>query len=157
MATRSEIKVELTGVHLCCQGCVNAVDAALRNVEGVNSRCDMENGTVTFTAGDAAAAREALDSFAAAGFYGTTDNQDLAMKPVGEVPSGKVSGVRVSGIHNCCGPCCDAIKGAIAAVDGVTGDTAKPRATTFDVTGEFLAAALVKALNDAGFSAQVTQ
>ena len=47
MATRNEIKVELTGVHLCCQGCVNAADAALRSVEGVNSRCDMENGTIT--------------------------------------------------------------------------------------------------------------
>ena len=157
MATRTEIKVELTGVHLCCQGCVNAVDAALRNVEGVDSHCHTEDGTVTFTAGDTTAAREALDSLAAAGFYGSTDNQDLAMKPVGKVPSGKVSSLRVSGVHNCCGPCCDAIKGAIASVDGVTGDTAKPRATTFDVTGEFLVAALVKALNDAGFSAQVTQ
>jgi len=157
MATRTEIKMKLTGVHLCCQGCVNAVDAALMNVEGVNSRCDMENGTVTFTAGDAAAAREALDSLAAAGFYGSTDNPDLAMKPVGEVPGGKVRSLRVSGIHNCCGPCCDAIKGAIATVDGVTGDTAKPRATTFEVTGEFLPIALVKALNGAGFSAQVMQ
>ena len=117
----------------------------------------MENGTVTFTAGDAAAARKALDSLAAAGFYGRTDDQRLAMKPVGEVPHGKVNGLRVSGIHNCCGPCCDAIKGAIATVDGVTGDTAKPRATTFEVTGDFHAAALVKALNDAGFSAQVKQ
>ena len=65
--TNTETKIELTGVHLCCEGCVNAVDAALMDVEGVNSRCDMENGTVTFTAGDAAAAREALDSLAAAG------------------------------------------------------------------------------------------
>jgi len=39
----------------------------------------------------------------------------------------------------------------------VTGDTAKPRSTTFEVTGDFHADALVKALNDAGFSAQVTQ
>ena len=155
MATRSEIKVELTGVHLCCQGCVNAVDAALMNVEGVNSRCDMENGTVTFTAANAAAARKALDSLAAAGFYGSADRQDLAMKPVGEVPRGKVNSLRVSGIHNCCGPCCDAIKEAIATVDGVTGDTAKPAVTTFEVTGDFRASALVKALNNAGFSARV--
>jgi periplasmic mercuric ion binding protein len=157
MSTRSKFQVKLTGVHLCCQGCVNAVDAALRSVEGVNSHCDMENGTVTLTAGDAATARKALDSLAAAGFYGSTDNQDLAMRPVGEVLHGKVNSLRVSGIHNCCGPCCDAIKGAIATVDGVSGDTAKPRATTFEVTGDFHSAALVKALNDAGFSAQVKQ
>jgi periplasmic mercuric ion binding protein len=157
MATRSEIKVELTGVHLCCQGCVNAVDAALRNVEGVNSHCDMENGTVSFTAGDDATAQKALDSLAAAGFYGRTDNQDLVMKSVGNVSHGKVKSLRVSGIHNCCGPCCDAIKEAIATVVGVTGDTAKPRAMTFEVTGDFHASALVKALNEAGFSAQVKQ
>ena len=157
MATRTEIKVELAGVHLCCQGCVDAVDGTLMNVEGVNSRCDMENGTVTFTADNADAAQKALDSLAAAGFYGSTDNQSLAMKPVGNVPHGKVNRLRVSGIHNCCGPCCDAVKEAIATVDGVTGDTAKPRATTFEVTGDFHAAALVRARNNAGFSAQVKQ
>ena len=75
MAKRTEIKVELTGVHLCCQGCVNAVDAALMSVEGVNSRCDMENGTVTLIARDTAAAQKALDALAAAGFFGSTDTQ----------------------------------------------------------------------------------
>ena len=152
MATRNEIKVELTGVHLCCQGCVNAADAALMSVEGVNSRCDMENGTVTLTASDAIAAQKALDALAAAGFYGSADNNQLAMKAVSDIPQGKVKSLKVSGIHNCCGPCCEAIKGAIATVDGVTGDTAKPRATSFEVTGDFHAAALVKALNAAGFA-----
>ena len=157
MATRIEIKVELRGVHLCCQGCVNAADAALMSVEGVNSRCDMGNGTVTFTASDAAAAQRALDALAAAGFHGSTGNNQLAMKAVSGIPQGKVKALKVSGIHNCCGPCCEAIKGAIATVDGVTGDTARPRATTFEVTGDFDAAALVKALNAAGFSARVEQ
>ena len=157
MAEHFEISVELTGVHLCCQGCINAVDAALMSVEGVNSRCDMENGTMTLTASDAAAAQKALDALAAAGFHGSAGNNQLAMKGVSDIPQGKVKSLKVSGIHNCCGPCCEAIKGAIATVDGVTGDTAKPRATTFEVTGDFYAAALVKALNAAGFSAQVKQ
>jgi hypothetical protein len=78
------------------------------------------------------------------------------MKPVGDVPKGKVNRVKVSGIHNCCGPCCRAIKGAISAVDGVTGDTAEPGVTTFEVTGDFHAADLVEELNAAGFSARVT-
>ena len=157
MATRTEIRAELTGVHLCCQGCVDAVDAALMNVEGVSSHCDIARGIVAFTASDDDAARKALDSLAAAGFYGSIENQNLAMKPVGTIPHGKVKSLMVSGIHNCCGPCCDAIKEAIATVDGVTGDTAKPMATTFEVTGLFHAAALVRAINDAGFSAQVRQ
>ena len=46
-------------------------------------------------------------------FHGSVDNQNLAMKPVGNVPQGKVKSLKVSGIHNCCGPCCEAIKEAI--------------------------------------------
>ena len=157
MATRNEIKVELRGVHLCCQGCVDAADAALTSVEGVNSRSDMDNGTVTFTASDAAAAQKALDALAAVGFHGSTGNNQLAMRAVSGIPQGKVKTLKVSGIHNCCGPCCVAIKEAITTVEGVTGDTAKPRATSFEVTGDFYAADLVRALNSAGFSAQVRQ
>lgn len=155
MATRIETEVELRGVHLCCQGCVNAANAALRSVEGVGSRCDMENRTVTLWAGDDAAVRKALDALAAAGFYGRSTNENLAMRPVGDVPEGKVRRVTVSGIHNCCGPCCRAIQGAVATVDGVTGDTAEPGATTFEVTGDFHATDLVEELNAAGFSARV--
>lgn len=157
MAKRTEVEVKLMGVHLCCQGCTNAADAALMSVEGVHSRCDMENGSVTLTTKDDAAARKALDALAAAGFYGTSDTQNLAMNPVGPLPSGKGTSVKVSGIHNCCGPCCDAIKKAINTVEGVTGDTAKPRATSIEVTGDFNAADLVEALNSAGFSALVKQ
>lgn len=155
MTKHSQIKVELTGVHLCCQGCVDAADAALMSATGVKSRCDMENGTVSFTSDDDAAAQQALDAFGAAGFYGRADKQKLAMKAVNDVPRGKVNRVKVSGIHNCCGLCCKAIKEAIATVDGVTGDTAEPQATTFEVLGDFDAAGLVKALNAAGFSARV--
>ncbi len=155
MAKRTEVEVKLTGVHLCCQGCVNAVDAALKNVEGVESRCDMDNGTVTLTASDDTTAQKALNAIAAAGFYGSTENEQLAMKAVSNIPQGKVKNLNVSGIHNCCDLCCDAIKQAIATVDGVTGDTAKPRATAFEVTGDFDAAALVRAINAAGFSARV--
>jgi hypothetical protein len=38
------------------------------------------------------------------------------------VPTGNVKSLKLSGIHNCCQPCCEAIKGVIATVDGVTGD-----------------------------------
>jgi catalase len=151
----TEIQVEVTGVHLCCQGCVDAVDAAVKNVARVTSRCDMEKKTVSLRASDGAAAQKALDAIEAAGFHGTTDNARLAMKAVSSIPRGRVKTLKVSGIHNCCGLCCKAIKEAIATVDGVTGDTATPGATTFEVTGDFQAAALVKALNAAGFGAKV--
>jgi hypothetical protein len=50
----------------------------------------MENGTVVLTAGDDAAAQKALDALAAAGFYGSTENQKLEVKAVSDVPQGKV-------------------------------------------------------------------
>jgi len=157
LSNRTETKVELKGVHLCCDGCVNGVYDALKGVEGVKSHCDMENGTVTLTASDDAGAQKALDALAAAGFHGDTGNERLAMKAQSNVPQGKVKSLKVSGIHNCCWPCCEAIKEAIKTVAGVTGDTAKSEATSFEVTGDFDAAALVEALNAAGFHAQVKE
>jgi len=152
---RIDTKVELKGVHLCCDACVNGVGVALKGVEGVESHCDIGNRTVTLTANDDAAAQRALDALAAAGYHGDTGNPQLAMKAQGKIPQGKVKLLKVSGIHNCCWPCCQAIKGAIKTVAGVTGDTATSEATAFEVTGDFDAAELVKALNAAGFSAQV--
>lgn len=156
MATSTGVKVELSGVHLCCQGCVYAADTAIRSVAGADSHCDMENGTITLTARDDASARKALEALAAAGFYGSSDNPDLAMKPVGTIPAGKVKSATVSGIHNCCDLCCEAIQGAINSVEGVTSATAEPGETEFEVAGHFHPASLVAELNTAGFSARVT-
>jgi mercuric ion binding protein len=39
----------------------------------------------------------------------------------------------------------------------VTGDTTQPKTAAFEVTGDFEAAAVVKALNDAGFHVQVKE
>ena len=155
MATHADIQVNLAGVHLCCQGCTDAVNNAIMSVDGIHSRCDMEHGTVTFTAYDASAARKALAALAAAGFYGTSDDPQLKMVPVNDVPRGKVHRLIVSSIHNCCDLCFEAIQEAIATVEGVSGDTAEPRATKFEVTGDFSAAALVEAINAAGFSARI--
>lgn len=157
MTNQAETKVVLKGVHLCCDACVDGVGVALKGVEGVKARCDMGNRTVTFTADDDAAAQKALDALAHAGYHGDTGNPQLTMKAQGNVPQGKVKLLKVSGIHDCCWPCCQAIKGAIKTVAGVTGDTATSEATAFEVTGDFDAASLVKALNAAGFSARVNQ
>ena len=54
--------------------------------EGVNSRCDMENGTVTLTASDIIASKKALAALAKAGFYGRADNKQVAMGDVSNAP-----------------------------------------------------------------------
>ena len=115
----------------------------------------MEHGTVTLTARDRATAQQALDAIANAGLHGETGDESLSMRTERDIPPGKVRRLTVSGIHNCCEPCYEAIKGAIDSVEGVSGDTAQPGRTTFEVTGHFSAVELVRALNAAGFHAKV--
>jgi mercuric ion binding protein len=154
-AARAETKVELKNVHLCCGACVKAVATTLKDIEGVKAACDQKGRTVTLTAKDDATAQKAIDALAAAGFQGESDNKDLKAKDDSGATAGKVKTLTLTGVHNCCGQCCKAIKATVAKVNGVTGDTAKPKTDTFDVTGDFDAAELVKALNDAGFHVKV--
>src|SRR5262249_30999788 len=109
------------------------------------------------TASDDAAAQKALDALAAGGFHGDTGNDNLTIKEDSGAKKGKVASVSLTEVHNCCGSCCRAIKEAVKKVEGVNGDTAKPRATSFTVTGDFDAAELVKALNKAGFHVKVKE
>jgi copper chaperone CopZ len=87
LLSRTATKVGLKDVHLCCDACVDGVGVALKDVEGVESHCDIGNRTVTLTADDAAA-RKALDALAAAGYHGDTGNKQLAMKAPKSTGSG---------------------------------------------------------------------
>ena len=156
-SARAESKVELKGTHLCCPACVKAVGTILKDIDGCKGECDQKNGTVTITAKDDATAQKALDALAAGGFHGDTGNSDLKIKDDSGAKSGKVKSVTLTGIHNCCGRCNGAIVAAVKKVEGVTGNTAKPRSDSFDVTGEFDTADLVKALNAAGFHVKVKE
>jgi copper chaperone CopZ len=151
----AETKVELKGVHLCCPACTKAVGDILKKVDGVQGKCDKDAGTVTITAPDDKTAQKAVDALAAGGFHGDTGNADVKIKDDSGVKAGKVKTLTLTGVHNCCGACCKGIKAAVKKVDGVTGDTAKPKVDTFEVTGDFDAAELVKALNAAGYHVKV--
>lgn len=154
-AARAETKVELKGTHLCCGQCVRAVGDILKKVDGATGKCDQKAGTVSITAKDDAAAQKALDALAAGGFHGTTDSTTLKIKDDSGASKGKVKTPTVEGVHNCCGQCNKAITAAVGKVAGVSGNTAKPKTDTFDVTGDFDAEELVKALNSAGYHVKV--
>jgi copper chaperone CopZ len=145
----------MKGVHLCCAQCVRAVGDILTKVDGATGTCDQEAGTVTITAKDNATAQKALDAMAAGGFHGTTNNKDLTIKDDSGVTKGKVKSLTLVGVHNCCGACTRAINTTVGKVAGVTGNTARARSDTFDVTGEFDADELVKALIAAGYHVKV--
>lgn len=153
-SARAETKVEIKNVHLCCRACVNAVDKVLK-AEGVQGGSDQKAKTVTITAADDKAAQKVIDALAAAGFHGTVEQKDLKVKEDSGVTAGKVKSLTLTGVHNCCPACTKSIKAAIKNVTGATADTVKSREDTFEVTGDFDAAELVKALNDAGFHVKV--
>ena len=146
----AETKVELTKTHLCCGQCVKAVEKVLATakVKGVVSQ---DEGKVEFTAADEKGAQQVIDALAAAGFHGVTNSQEIKVKDDSGVKEGKVKSLTLKGIHNCCGSCNMAIKKAVKTVAGVESEDAKARASTLTVKGDFDGAALVKALNEAGF------
>lgn len=154
-AVQAETKVELKGVHLCCPACTKAVSTILTKVDGVTGTCDRETKTITLTAKDDATAKKALEALAAGGFFGDTGNKDLAIKDDSGATKGKVKTLTLTGVHNCCGQCTTGIKKAVESVAGVTGNTAKAKMDTFEVTGDFDAQELIKALNAAGYHVKV--
>ena len=158
-AGAAETKVELKSVHMCCPGCAEEVAAILGKVEGVSGvAVDQKATTAKFTAADARAAQRALDALAAGGFHGDTGGaKDFSFKDDSGVKPGKVTSLTVTGFHNSCPGCVKSFRAAIKDVKGVTGDNTKSKVTTAEVTGEFDAAELVKALNKAGFHVKVKQ
>lgn len=151
---RPETKLEVKGVHICCPQCEKAIGKILGDA-GVKGTCSKDTRTVSITADDAKAAQKALDGLAAAGFHGDTGNKDLAIKDDSGAKEGKVTSLTLTGVHNCCGACCKAIKEIVKKVEGVDSDDTKPKETTFTVKGNFDAAKLVKALNDGGLHVKV--
>ena len=152
----AETNVELKDVHMCCGGCAKAVAGVLKKVEGVTDvTTDQEARTARFTAADDKAAQRALDALAAAGFHGRSGSKEFAFKDDSGVKAGKVKSLTVTGFHNSCPGCVKSFREAIKDVPGVLGDNAKPRVRTCEVTGDFDAAQLVKALNKGGFHVKV--
>ena len=142
-----ETTAKLENSHLCCASCVKDATKAVESA-GAKAACDSKTGTVTVTAADAATAQKAMDALAAAGFFGKPTGATI--KDDAGAPAGKVKSLSVT-THNCCKKCTTAINKVVASVDGAKGE-ATPKVDTFTVTGDFDAAALVKAFNDAGFS-----
>ena len=154
-AARADTTVELKGTHLCCGACVKAVNDTLKGIDGVTGKCDAKAKTVTITAKDDATAQKAIDALAAAGFHGETNSDKVKVPEDSGVKAGKVKTLTLTNVHNCCGACTSAIKNTLKKVEGVKGDTVKAKADTFEVTGDFDAEAVVKALNAAGFHSKV--
>ena len=155
-ATAAETQVELKQVHMCCEGCAKEVATVLKKVEGITQVASNQKlRTARFTATDAKAAQRGVDALIEAGFHGDTGSKEYAFKDDSGVKPGKVKSLTVIGFHNSCPGCVRAFRDAIKPVAGVTGDNCKSKVSTCEVTGDFDGAALVEALNKAGFHVKV--
>jgi copper chaperone CopZ len=144
-------KVTLSGVHICCSTCQETIQHAVLGVKGANVKVDQDAKTVAISAGDDTVVQEALDAVASAGFYGKSDNAKVGMKTA--AVDGKLSSAEFVGFHNCCGGCSSSIENAVKSVIGVQAATVSNRSCL--VKGDFNVVSVLKAINDAGFSASV--
>lgn len=140
--------VKVSGLHNCCGQCTTGIQKALK--EGGATNVVLNKRELSFSADDADKAVKALYD---AGYAGKVTG---AKTPEIDAKAPKSTTVKLAGLHNCCGQCTTGINDALKGI-GTT--DAKSGATTVTVTAksEVEAAAVVKALRDAGFNAHVAK
>lgn len=153
----SPVIVTLSEMHICCGGCVKAIEKAAK-VDGVQAQVDQDEATVVLTAASYKDVQKSLNELAKAGFCGKIEDDTQA----GEVKfseiktaEGKVKKLVVKHVHNCCRGCSDALVEAVEGVDGVSSHTIKPKTVEFVVEGNFDPGDVVQALEEAGFYPRV--
>lgn len=149
------IALELHEVHLCCSACERGIEDAVAGMEGVTVATDKGDGLVTLNAPSKKVAQQAVDAIAAAGFYGKSDSHEVDFKGAG-VKDEKAKVVTVSGLHLCCKGCVTAADKAITSVEGVEDHTAKSKAESFEITGDFSPSEVLRNLRKAGMNAVIT-
>lgn len=154
LAAHAAETVKLSNVHLCCNACVKGVEKAVAGTSGVTAVVDKEGSVVVLRAEDGPTVQKGIDGLVKAGYFGTSDHATLKPKANAGAPTGKVQSLNVEGVHLCCNSCVKAVNGAITKVKGVKAHTAEKNAKTFQVTGDFEAAEVFKALEKAGLSAR---
>ena len=152
----AETTVKLSNVHLCCGSCVKGIEASVGKVKGATVAADKDAGTVTITAADEATATKAVNAVGKAGYYGKSDNAKIAVAAT-KADDAKVTSLKITGLHLCCGKCVKAFDAAVKKVDGVTGHTAENKSTDATISGNFSPKAVIAALNEAGLNAAIAK
>lgn len=153
-----ETTVTLSGVHLSCGECEDAITGIPANEEvkvdpAVNYVVDSKAGTVTITAPSGKAAKTAVDAVSRIGFYGVSDHPTIKIADVKDEEFLSDT-MRVRGVQLFCRKCIKEFEKAVESVKGVEEVDAKIGATAIQVSGEgFDCNAVIKALREAGFSA----
>lgn len=155
-ARAADTSVKLSGVHLCCNGCVKGAEKAISSVTGATAQCDKDAGTVTINSPDKAGAQKAVDALVAAGYFGASSDSGIKVKAhSGSKKKGQVQSLKVTGVHLCCAKCVTGVNDALAKAKGVKANTAAKGVESFEVTGDFKAKDVFTALNKAGLTGKV--
>lgn len=148
--------LRLSGVHLCCEACVESVSrvglaGGAPLPPGVSLRGDLRTRTITVRATREGDLRTALGALLAAGFHGESDHPSIA--PVELGPSAGLSdSMIVRGARLGCRGSVSAFTRAAESVEGVQSCKAVEGATTALIAGQgFDPRAVMEALRDAGF------
>ena len=151
-----EVTVTLSGVHLCCGDCVDAVVAAKEHDKvavdpAVEISASRSDGTVTIKAPSGKAAQTALRAILSSGFYGKSDNEAVKIPDLKEddFTSDTMS---VRDVHLCCRGCVRDFNDAVESVEGVKDFEAKAGSSRVTIKGEgFKPYEVMAALREAGF------
>lgn len=120
-AVSQAAEAKMEGAHLCCEGCVQLVNKALSDVEGVSGvAASVEAGTVTFQAAEEKAAKAGMKALAMAGLHGkaTFDGKEIALPDSG-FKKGTSERMVIYNVLMCCPKCEKAVTEAIEEVPNV--------------------------------------
>ena len=150
------VTITLSGVHLCCKDCEEAVLKIPANEKspipaGVTLTPDRKEGTIVIAAPSGKDAQAALRGVIAAGLYGKSDNEAVKIADL-KSDEFTASTMVLRDVHLCCGGCVKALAKAVESVDGVKSQDAKTGSTRVTVTGkDFKTYEVMQALREAGF------
>jgi copper chaperone CopZ len=156
VSAQAESSVKLSNLHLCCNSCVKGVEKAAGTVSGATVAVDKDGGTATITAADKATVQKTVDAIISAGYFGTpSDDGFKATASYGA--DGKVSSLKVEGVHLCCKKCVKGVNAALEGVSGYKSTDAVEKQTSFTITGDVSPKEVMAALNKAGFAGTVAK
>lgn len=154
-------EVTLKDVHLCCGSCVDAVNDALKGVDGVtNVASDQNTKSVAFKVSSDDAAKKAIEALAENGFFGAAKHgkKDLVFPDAGAKKDTKAAKIKFSGVHLCCRSCVKSAHSALKDVKGVSSIDIDREAGTVTVSGtDILQTNAVAALNKGGFYGKIAE
>jgi copper chaperone CopZ len=156
-ARAADVTAKISGVHLCCKGCVSSAEKAVATVKGVTASVDQDAETVSLTGPNTATVQKAADALVAAGYFGKSDNTSVKMVADTGAKGEKVQTLKLEGVHLCCGKCVSTVDKAVKSVSGVKEHTASKNAKSFEVTGDFKDKEVVEALQKAGLTGKVAK